>query len=162
MKFLVKKMGGNQEAAEEVFSRTVFAAWKGWHTFENRSEYFTWICKIGLNKMADYYREQINERSHLVAPALELLGNIPDKQLTPEEKTILLELRASVKECLYLLPERKRQLLYFRYWQQLSLKEIGEILGVSERAAEGKLYRARVDLQKIIQSKHPELVASLH
>lgn len=158
-KFLVKKMGGNQEAAEEVFSRTVMAAWCGLHTFEHRSEFFTWVCKIGLNKMADYYREQINERSKLIAPGLEILGSFKDNQLSPEEKLILLELRTSVKECLMLLPEEKRQLLYLRFWQELTLKEIANILEVSERAAEGKLYRAKFALREVVSTHHPELTS---
>lgn len=161
-KFLVKKTGGDTEAVEEVFSRTVLAAWKGWHTFEHRSEFFTWICKIGLNKMADYYREQINERSKIIAPGLEILGSFKDNQLSPEEKLILRELRLSVKECLKLLPEEKRRLLYLRFWQELTLKEIAKILGVSERAAEGKIYRARLTFKEAVITNHPELVASLH
>ena len=161
-KFLVRKMGGNTEAAEEVFSRTVLAAWKGWHTFEHRSEFFTWVCKIGLNKMADYYREQINERSKIIAPGLEVLGSFKDNQLSPEEKLILRELRLSVKECLRLLPKEKRRLLYLRFWQELTLKEIAKILGVSERAAEGKIYRARLTFKEVVVTNHPELAASLH
>lgn len=161
-KFLVKKMGGDTDAAEEVFSRTVMAAWKGWHTFEHRSEFFTWVCRIALNKMADYYREQINERSKIIAPGLEVLASFKDNHLSPEEKLILQELRASVKECLRLLPEEKRRLLYLRFWQERTLKEIAGILGISERAAEGKLYRAKFALREVVVSQHPELTASLY
>lgn len=151
-------MGGDQQAAEEVFSQTVFAAWKGWHTFQHKSEFFTWLCRISLNKMADYYREQINERSKIIVPTLENLVNIPDKKLLPEEKLALEELRLAVKECLNLLPPQKRQLLYFRYWQELSLKEISKICGISERAAEGKLYRARLAFREIVTIKYPTLL----
>lgn len=156
MKFLVKKTGGDVVAAEEVFSRTVEAALKGYDTFENRSTYFTWICKIALNKLADYYRSQINERSRWVSPLLEEVSKIKDKNLTPEEKLALKELRQSVKNCLLTLPEEKRQLLYLRYWEDMTIQKIAEVMGTSERSVEGKLYRAKVELRAVYANFYPE------
>lgn len=149
MKFLMKRMGANQDATEEVFSQTVVAAWKGWNTFEHKSAYFTWVCRIALNKMADYYKEQINHRSKFIVPTLETWANIKDESLLPDEKLALDQLRACVKSCLDLLPEEKRKLLYLRYWQGYSIKEIAAVYCVSERAAEGKLYRAKSAFKEI-------------
>lgn len=160
MKFLAKRTGGNQEVAKEVFSRTVLSAWKGFHTFENKSSYFTWLCRIALNKLADYYRDQIHERSKLITPTLKDLANIKDKNLTPEEKLVLDELRACVHECLDLLPEEKRKLLYLRFWQEKTVKNIAQALGISERAAEGKIYRAKFAFRQALINKHPELINS--
>lgn len=153
MKFLVSRMGGNKLAAEEVFSQTVVAAWKGWNTFERRSSYFTWVCRIGLNKMADYYREEINRRSTFIVPTLESWANIKDNNLLPEEKLVLDELKTAVHNCLDLLPEDKRKLLYLRYWRGLSLKEIAVVYAASERSMEGKLYRARANFRAIYLSR---------
>lgn len=158
-KFLAKRIGADHEAMEEVFSQTIIAAWKGWRTFEHKSSYFTWICRIALNKMADYYREQVNEKSRLVVPALDILSNIPDKNLSPDERLALDQLREAVKECLNLLPEEKRQLLYLRFWQDLTVAKIAEILGVSERAAEGKLYRAKLAFRKVANNKYPGITS---
>lgn len=157
MKFLISRMGGNKEAAEEVFSQTVVAAWRGWHTFEHKSSYFTWVCRIGLNKMADYYREEINRRSTFIVPTLQSWANIKDNNLLPDEKLALDELKNAVRNCLLLLPEDKRKLLYLRYWKGLSLKEISQVYAVSERSIEGKLYRARADFREIVQNKYPNL-----
>lgn len=157
MKFLIKKMGGEKEAAEEVFSQTVEAALKGYGTFRHKSSYFTWVCKIALNKMADYYRNQINERSRLIAPAFEGLANIGSSELSPEEKFALCELRRHLLECLNLLPYQTRRLLYLKYWRDLSHREIAEIVGSTERAIEGKIYRAKQILRDIVNQKHPEL-----
>lgn len=154
-KFLIKRLGGNQKAVEEVFSQTITAAWKGFQTFEHKSSYFTWLCKISLNKMADYYRDQVNYRSKFIAPTLESLANLKDPQLTPEEKCILLELRSSVKDCLDLLPDEKRQLLYLRYWQEMTIKRIADMFGISQRAAEGKVYRAKLAFKEVYSAKYP-------
>ena len=157
MKFIVKRMGGNQEAAEEVFSQTVEAALKGWYTFEHKSTYFTWVCRIALNKMADYYRHQINERSIFIAPGFEILAKIGSNQLNPEERMALDELKKCVLECIMLLPPGKRRLLYLKYWKDLSHKEIAKLMGLTERAVEGQLYRAKQTLKTVIQQTYPEL-----
>ena len=160
MKFLVSRMGGNRQAAEEVFAQTVFAAWKGWHSFKHKSTYFTWVCKIGLRKIADYYRDQINHRSHLVYPTLQRLSDYESSELSMDEKMAIRQLRAALGQCLNLLPDEKRQLLKLKYWQDLTNCTIAETLGISERAVEGKLYRSRLALREIIVSEHPELLES--
>ncbi|OGM09459.1 hypothetical protein A2159_00815 [Candidatus Woesebacteria bacterium RBG_13_34_9] len=157
-KFIVKKIGGNQEAVDEVFSRTIAAAWIGWKTFKHKSSYFTWICRIALNKIADYYREQIHKESIFIAPLLEDIGELNCNHLTPDEKFALTELRVSVRSCIQLLPEEKKRLLYLRYWESLSIKKIAKILGCSDRSVEGKLYRAKKRLDEIISLHHPEIV----
>ena len=156
-KFLIKRMGGDQQAAEEVFSRTISAAWAGWHTFRHKSSYFTWICRIGLNKVADYYRDQVNDNSRWVLPLLENLTDADPNKLSPLEKLELAELRASLRECLNLLPDDKRRLLQFRYWRELSIKQIATLTGSSERGVEGKIYRAKKLLKSILLRRHPDI-----
>jgi RNA polymerase sigma-70 factor (ECF subfamily) len=156
-KFIVKRLGGNQEAAEEVFARTVGAAWEGWHTFEHKSKFFTWVCRIALNKIADYYRQEIHRESVFIAPLLEEIAEFKAGDLTPEEKLILDELKISLRACIRLLPEDKRALLYLRYWKEMSIKQIAKTLGISERSVEGKIYRAKQTLKEIIAEDHPEI-----
>lgn len=157
-KFLIKKTSGDSQAAEEVFARTWSAVWQGWHSFRHKSSYFTWICRIGLNKIADYWHDQINDNSRWVAPLFKDWGTGNTQTLSPEEKMALSEIRVSLRDCLNLIPEDKRQLLQFRFWYQWSLKEISEHLGISERAVEGRLYRAKQLLKKILRAHHPELL----
>lgn len=157
MKFLVKRMGGDKQAAEEVFARTIAAAWEGWHTFRHKSTYFTWICRIGLNKIADYYHDQVNDNSRWVLPVLEKFAVVDTQGLTPLEKLSLAELRAATRECMNLLPDESRKLLQFRYWHELTIKEIATITGSSERAIEGKIYRAKRFLKLLFTSRYPSM-----
>lgn len=156
MKFLVKRTGGDYQLAEELFSETIYAAYKGWHTFKHKSSYFTWICKIAINKMADYYRSQIHEKSIIIAPFLEELSERKSDELTIEEKFILKELQVNIRECIKLLPEEKRKLIYLRFYKQLTIKKIAQVLNASEKSVEGKIYRTKQKLKGII-AKNPHL-----
>ena len=72
-KFIIKHVGGNPEAVDEVLSATMIAGWQGLKTFKHKSSYFTWLCRIALNKIADYYRDQVHAKSQIIVP---LLGNL--------------------------------------------------------------------------------------
>ncbi len=148
-RFVFKKIGSDPENADIIVSETFEAAWKGYKTFQNKSSFFTWLCRIALNKIADYYRDQINRRSHLVVPTLKQLSQIESKDIAIDEKIALDEMRTKVSEVLNLLPEEKRKLLQYKYYRDLSYKEISLELKISPRAVEGKIYRAKKAFAKL-------------
>lgn len=148
-RFVFKKIGSDPDAADVIVSETFEAAWKGYKTFKHKSSFFTWICRIALNKIADYYRDQINRRSHFVVPTLKQLSQIESKDIKVDEKLVLDEMRAKVNEILNLLPENKRKLLQYRYYKDLSYKEMSIVMKISPRAVEGKIYRAKKAFAKL-------------
>ncbi len=153
-RFVFKRIGSNPEMADQIVTETFTAAWKGYKTFKAKSSFFTWLCRIALNKIADYYKDQINKRSHFVVPTLKQWARIEQLEganplSTPEEKLVLNEMRSKVNEVLNLLPEEKRKLLQYKYWNDMSHKEISVILQISPRAVEGKIYRAKKAFAKL-------------
>lgn len=148
-KFIAKRLGKSQETVEEIFQETIVAAWHGYKAFKHKSSFFTWLCRIALNKIADYYHDQVNPKSKLVIPILDSLNLVDTTNLSPEENIALKELRTSVNDCLNLLPLKVRQLLWFRYWKDYSYQKIARLLGTSERAVEGKIYRAKHEFAQV-------------
>lgn len=157
IKFISKKLRKDQHVVDDIFQETMLAAYKGWNTFQHKSKYLTWLCRIALNKIADYYRRNIHEGSRIVIPLLEDVDALLDSKLTPEEYTALQELRSQVKECLALLPSEYRRLIELRYFKHYSYQKIAEIIGTTERGIEGKLYRAKRVLKEILTEKGIEL-----
>lgn len=152
-KFVMKRMGASEDKVEEVVEETAVAAWKGWNSFQHKSSYFTWLCRIALNKISDYYRDQVHHKSKIVVPLIDALADIDNKSLSPEEALALKDLRKSVNGCLDLMSPEKRQLLQYRYWYDLSYDQIGKLLGISERAVEGRIYRAKEKFSEVYSSK---------
>jgi RNA polymerase sigma-70 factor (ECF subfamily) len=155
LRLILKRNGGDLEVAEQVVQDTYIAAFKSFHTFHHKSSYFTWVCKIALNKLADYYRHQVNYRSKIVVPSINQLNLLIDPALTPLEKLSLDELCLSVNKCLDLLPPTYRQLLHLKYYRELSGREICLLLKISPRQLEGRMHRARHALQKIVLVLYP-------
>lgn len=157
LRFILKRNGGDLSAAEVVLQDTFIAAFKSYKTFRHKSSYFTWLCKISLNKMSDYYRDQVHHRSKIIVPTLQQLNSILDPAISPEERLSLQELCRGVNASLDLLPVEYRQLLHLKYYQQLSGRQICFKLQISPRQLEGRLYRARVALAKVITQNRPDL-----
>ena len=143
LKFLVKRYNLELETAEEIAQEAWLAAFKSYNTFNNKSTFFTWVCKIAMFKTADYYRKFVNRRSGLVSPTLEHLNNLIDPQVTPEEFASLEDMSFKIRDCLNLLPEKYKMVLWLRYYKQYSYSEMAKELNMSERAVEGTLYRAK-------------------
>ena len=148
-RFLLKRSHGNQEAVQEAIQETYLAVSRSYATFSHKSTFFTWVCKIALNKLRDYYRDQVRHESHFIVPAIDTLNSIFDPGVSPEEKVTLDELRSRVNACLNLLPPQYRQLLQLRYYEDLSNRQISLKLNISKRSLEGKLYRAKKLLAKL-------------
>ncbi|MDP1710302.1 MAG: sigma-70 family RNA polymerase sigma factor [bacterium] len=144
-KFIYKRLGSDTNAIDLVISDTLTAGWQGYKKFKHKSTYFTWLCRIALNKIADYYRDQVNERSRIVVPTLKAMSLIEATDIDPVERMALKELCDRVNDVLNLLPTEKRKLLWFRYWKDLTYAQIANILSISERAVEGRIYRAKHD-----------------
>jgi RNA polymerase sigma factor (sigma-70 family) len=151
-KFVMKRMGASEDKVEEVVEETLVAAWRGWGAFRHKSSYFTWLCRISLNKISDYYRDQVNKHSRIVCPIIDALTETDSKSLSPEEALALKDLRRSVNNCLDLMSPEKRKLLQYRYWYDLSYGEISKLLGISERAVEGQIYRAKHEFAEVWNS----------
>jgi RNA polymerase sigma-70 factor, ECF subfamily len=157
LKFILKRNGGDLEIAEQVVQDTFVAALISFHTFHNKSTYFTWLCKIALNKMADYYRDQVHRKSKVIIPAANSLDQFLSPELAPEEKLAMDDLKNSLSKCLNLLPPEYRKLLQLKYYEELSSREISLRLNLSSRKLEGKMYRARKSLAAAVSRLYPDL-----
>ena len=155
-RFVFKRIGSNPDEADIIVSETFEAAWKGYNKFRHKSSFFTWLCRIALNKIADYYKDQINRRSHIVVPTLKKLTQIQSNDLPIEEKIALEEIREKVNQCLNLLPYNTRRLLWFKYWKDLSYKEISVVLKISPKAVEGRIYRAKSAFEKVFNLNYKD------
>ena len=61
-----------------------------------------------------------------------LIDTLPDPQAEPQDAMAHTELRESFGEAIARLPEREKLVVTLYYYEELTLREIGEVLGVTE------------------------------
>lgn len=74
----------------------------------------------------------------------------------PEETILLHEEQRALEKALSQLSSRDRQLFYRKYYYLQSTAQIAAELGITERAVEGRLYRLRKNLRKLLGGEHYE------
>ncbi|MEN2998465.1 MAG: sigma-70 family RNA polymerase sigma factor, partial [Brevinematia bacterium] len=88
--------------------------------------------------------------------------NIEDQTVENPEKTVLKKAVAEeVRNIIESLPDKEREIIKYRYGfygRSLSLKEIGEIMGLTKERVRQIENRAIERIREIIKAKSPELL----
>lgn len=143
---LVKNRSLAEELCEDIFSK-VFEKLPG---FKQKSSFSTWLYSITYNHCIDFLREK--KKLHYPSWNKEQeMTNIPEEEepLTNVDFDNLL----TVLELIH--PEEKA-LLMMKYMDNLSLKQIGNSLRISENATKMRLKRARTRLLYLYEQKYSD------
>lgn len=120
--------------AEDLSQDIFINIYKHIKNFKGDSSLSTYIYRISVNKCIDYKRKR-NFKSFLT-------GFIESEtyEWNVDDKTVI---RQSIKE----LPKDLKTPIVLYYYVGLSQKEIAEVLKISEKAVEGRIYRAKNKLK---------------
>lgn len=146
----------NNELAEDIFQDTFVKAIttirQGRYT-EN-GKFPAWITRIAHNLIIDYFRQEKNE--NMISndeTDVDLLNNINLSEGTIENSIIEGQIREDVRELVKSLPDNQREVVYMRFYQNLSFKEIAEATGVSINTALGRMRYAILNLRRMAEEK---------
>ncbi len=82
-----------------------------------------------------------------------------EKQVSPEEAVIQNEKEAAIWRSLNQLDERHRIVVVLRYFHELSIAEISEILSVNEGTIHSRLHNAREKLRDALKHLHRRVIS---
>ncbi|GAC1413566.1 MAG: sigma-70 family RNA polymerase sigma factor [Candidatus Doudnabacteria bacterium] len=132
----------HKQTSEDLTSKTFIKAWENLHQFdEEKAKFSSWLYSIARNNVIDHYRR---EKSHW---DLDLILDLSSGENVEDNTALKLQLE-KVKEYLKELPDEQRDIVIMRAWDDLSYKEIAEILNKSEASCKMSFYRT---LEKIQQ-----------
>jgi RNA polymerase sigma-70 factor (ECF subfamily) len=148
-RFALVRLEGDHDAARDIVQQTFCRAIERLDSYRGEAALFTWFYQICRNTLMDYYR-YTSRRARLVVP----LEDLPDVRailetlaapLTeqPETQVWRSDVRRLVQATVDALPERYGEILEWRYVDDEPVKVIAKRLGVSDKAAESLLMRAR-------------------
>ncbi|MDD6880301.1 MAG: sigma-70 family RNA polymerase sigma factor [Firmicutes bacterium] len=146
LKYIIAPILDNEHDCDDCLSKVLFQIWEKIEQFdENRGSWNGWITVIARNTALNYRR---NTKRH--SSIEEISENTPSPAMTPEETLIKQEQREAVKHAIEQLPPKDRNLFYRKYYYLQSTAQIASELGMTERAVEGKLYRLKKQLRKML------------
>lgn len=127
--------------AEEILHDSLLSALDSLVLFSGRSSLFTWLCGIARHEISDYYRKR-TIRS-VVFSRLPFVEGFVSRALEPDAKLMRKEYERRVRRALELILPHYREILELKYMDGLTVVEIARRLGMSFKACESALLRAR-------------------
>ncbi|MCK5027542.1 MAG: RNA polymerase sigma factor [Candidatus Pacebacteria bacterium] len=135
----------SKETAEDLTSETFFKAMRGIARANDIKQFGAWLYKIANNTLIDHYRTQ----KHHASLDDEEVMEVKDPQnieRDSENKFVLEQVRKELKK----LTDIQQQIVTMRVWDDLSYKEIAEIVGKTEGNCKVIFSRATAQLRKTV------------
>ena len=147
----------NQEIAEDIFQETFVKAittiQQGRYTASGK--FGAWLTRIAHNMIIDGFRQERSENTiSNDETEVDLLNDMDLCDDNIETQIINEQTLADVRRLVDALPDNQREVVYMRFYQDLSFKEIADITGVSINTALGRMRYALLNMRRIAEEKH--------
>jgi len=123
-----------QDLTQETLLRAVNAIMKG----TRPGDLEAWLYRIATNLVRDEYRSAYHNRVAVSGLTVQSGADVH----SPEELVIAQSRQRAVQRALTALPADLREVVNLRYYENLPVRKIAEILGIPEGTVKSRLYRA--------------------
>lgn len=136
---------------EDCLSEVCLVLWQKLDSFDPaKGSLSAWLTAVTRNTALNHLKAHRRREAHTAEATGEPVS--PD---TPEQALLRRERAERLKAALGGLRDRDRQLFYRRYYYLQPLSQIAAEMGMTERAAEGRLYRLRQRLRQELGGDEP-------
>lgn len=144
----------NPEQAEDIFQETFMKAILTIRQgrYNENGKFSAWLRRIAHNLIIDSFRQDRSD--NLVScdePEINILNNIRLAEASVEGAMVNEQILSDVKKLMENLPEEQREVVFMRYYQDLSFKEIAEQTGVSINTSLGRMRYAILNMRRIAE-----------
>lgn len=147
---LAFRLLGDPVTAEDIAQDVFVKAWEAASSFRGDAEIGTWLYRITVNLVSNYWRKRKWERLLPFGEKEEHWKFTADAADRPDLIAEKNEQQEIIHQALLKLPEEQRLPLVLHRWEGISYKEIAEITGSSLAAVESRIHRAKRKLAKIL------------
>lgn len=151
----------NREAADDIFQDTfvkVIVSLQN-EEYHPTGKFGAWLTRIAHNIIMDRFRDISNENVVDVDEENDI-SKISDANMTEtfaEAQYINEQVLTDVKHLMNMLPATQREVVFMRYFQEMSFKDIAEATGVSINTALGRMHYAVNNLRRMVKMHDLEL-----
>lgn len=147
---------GDQAEADEITQETFLSALRSLRSYHEKNSLKAWLYTIALNHSRSHLRKRkILEKLRSAVSAVFQFEQ-SQKQPSPETAVILNETESALWAELNKLDEAHRTAMILRYFHELPVAEIAEILSVNEGTVHSRLHNARKRLKGELEKLHGE------
>ena len=155
--FIVRSKEVAEDIFQETFVKAIVTLQQGRYT--NDGKFAAWITRIAHNLVIDQFRIERNENTvSNDETEIDLLNDARLAEGTIENRMVNEQVLKDVRMLVDELPDCQREVVFMRYYQDLSFKEIADMTGVSINTALGRMRYAVLNMRRIAEEKCISLV----
>ena len=146
LRYIIAPILPDARDREECLADAVHRAWENISRFDRTNGSFPgWLSVLARNTALNHARHNARHDN-----GAELSEHTPSPEHTPEETVLLQERQKAVRAALGRLSNEDRILFYRKYYYMQPTAQIAAELGLTERAVEGRLYRLKKHLRRLL------------
>ena len=135
---------GKLHLGQDLAQETFLEAWRSLATLRDAERLRAWLCGIARHVVQAAFRRRGSDSTSD--------GDLPSDERTPEESAMGSEDVRLVWRALEGLPADYREPLLLFYWEDESVRRVGETLGLSEEAVRQRLSRGRKMVRREVEA----------
>lgn len=147
--FVVHEQDLANDIFQETFVKVITKLQEG--RYIDSGKFLAWIMRIAHNVIMDWYRD--NRAKNIVETSDDNdLSNVTGNDITDfniEDRYVNEQVLRDVKKMMNLLPPTQREIVFMRFYQEMSFKEIAETTGVSINTALGRMRYAILNMRRM-------------
>lgn len=155
--FVVRDRDTANDIFQETFVKVITRLHQG--KYAPSGKFGAWLLRIAHNMIMDWYREQRAE--NIIENKNDNdMSNIKDASLfdySIESHFVNVQILSDVKKMMNMLPPAQREVVFMRFYQELSFKEIAEATNVSINTALGRMRYAILNLRRMAKNHNIQL-----
>lgn len=157
--YIIKNADMADDLFQETFVKAIVTLKQG--RYVENGKFYPWLTRIAHNLLIDQFRTERNENT-ISSDEVEgeIFGSCEPSYNSTESLMVYEQSLKDVKKLMDNLPENQREVVFMRYYQNLSFKEISDITGVSLNTALGRMRYAILNMRKMAQEHNITLCAS--
>lgn len=146
----------NDELANDIFQDTFVKVISKLHDgkYQPTGKFSAWLLRIAHNLIMDHYRDSA-QMGYVDQGEDNDLSNLSSRDMLDinrESQIVNEQIHRDVKRLMEELPQAQREVVYMRFYQNLSFKEIAEITGVSINTSLGRMRYAVMNMRRMARS----------
>ena len=155
--FVVRDPERANDVFQETFVKVITRLQEGKYTDSGKFSF--WLYRIAHNVIMDTFREQ--KSLHVIEPTagndLSKLKSDNIMDINRENEFVNAQVLRDVRHIMDSLPAPQREVVYMRFYQELSFKEIAETTGVSINTSLGRMRYALINLRRMAKQYEIQL-----
>jgi len=146
---LVTKFERDRETARDLTQECFSNAWRGWHGFRHHASVRTWLSHIAMNVVKNHARRQ---GRRAVAESDPVRANEYHSEIQRSPETVLLvnERIQAIWRATRFVSMQQLTAFRLRFVNDLTTVEIAGVMGISEGAVKGHLFRAVQTIRRVV------------